>query len=294
MDYQHMTAFLMALCERYPFVSYGSLGQSILGRSIPLISIGEGKKAILYVGSHHGMEWITTTLLLRFLRELCEVIEENNTIFRYSTAYLCESRTLYIVPMLNPDGVEYALHGICEDNPLYERLLKMNDGDDFHHWQANARGVDLNHNYNCGFAEYKVLESEEGIEGGAPTRYSGEMPESEPEVGCLCNFLRFHEEIGMALTLHTQGREIYYKSGDVELPSSYRIARSFARMTGYNLGEAEGMAAYGGMTDWMIRELGRPCFTVECGKGKNPLPSSDLFEIYTEIREMLFCAPMFL
>ena len=40
------------------------------------------------------------------------------------------------------------------------RGLKYNQqSDDFSHWQANARGVDLNHNYDSGFYEYKKIES---------------------------------------------------------------------------------------------------------------------------------------
>ena len=63
-----------------------------------------------------------------------------------------------------------------------ERRRRAVPDGDFTHWQANARGVDLNHNYDAGFLEYKQIEAEQGILGGGPTRYSGECPESEPEV----------------------------------------------------------------------------------------------------------------
>lgn len=294
MDYALMMQYINEFCDRYSFMSVSSIGESIMGRSIPLITLGEGAKSALYVGAHHGMEWITSVLLLRFINEYCELMKKNSRIFNCTLSQLFSTRTIYIIPMLNPDGVDYQINGVSEENPIYERLLKMNGGSrDFTHWQANARGVDLNHNYNCGFAEYKRLEEEQGIFDGAPTRFSGNMPESEPETASLCNFLRFNEDIKMVLTLHSQGEEIYFTSGERTAPRSRTIAGALSRMSGYSLATPEGMAAYGGLTDWCISELDRPSFTVECGRGENPLPLGDYFKIYTDIREMLFMSPTF-
>ena len=276
-------------------MAVSSIGESIFGKSIPIITLGEGKKAVLYVGAHHGMEWITSVLLLRFINEYCELYSSTRRIYSYDLGYLFSTKTIYIIPMLNPDGVDYQINGVSEDNVIYDRLIKMNSNSrDFCRWQANARGVDLNHNYNSGFAEYKKIEAEEGISDGAPTRFSGNMPESEPEVASLCNFLRFNDDIKMVLTLHTQGEEIYYSSGECLAPRSQTIADALSRISGYKLSKPEGMAAYGGLTDWFISEIGKPSFTIECGKGENPLPLCDYFKIYTDIREMLFSAPTFI
>ncbi|MBO5845704.1 MAG: hypothetical protein J6Q77_03565, partial [Clostridia bacterium] len=92
---------------------------------------------------------------------------------------------------------------------------------------------------------------------------------------------------------HSQGEEIYYTSGDKVAPRSRMIAGALSRMSGYRLAEPKGMAAYGGLTDWCIAELDRPSFTIECGSGENPLPLKAYFEIYTDLREMLFMAPTF-
>ena len=294
-DHAALEEAVSELAYRYDFINVSTLAYSILGKSIPIITLGKGKKSVLYIGAHHGMEWISTVLLLRFINEYCEMFKKDSRIFNYTLKYLFSTKTIYIIPMLNPDGVDYQINGVSEDNVLYDRLVKMNGGStDFSRWQANARGVDLNHNYNCGFAEYKRLEAEAGIEEGAPTRFSGNMPESEPEVASLCNLLRFNEDIRMVLTFHSQGEEIYYTSGDRVAPRSRTVAGALARMSGYLLAELEGMAAYGGLTDWCIAELGRPSFTIECGKGENPLPLNDYFKIYTDIREMLFMTPTFL
>lgn len=299
MDHSAMMAVLDEFVSRYPWLSVTILGQSILGRHLPMIRLGdashEGREChrILYIGAHHGMEWITTTLLLRFINEYCELLKSDGMAEGIRVKRLHETCGIYILPMFNPDGVDYAINGVTEDNVLYERLIGMNGGStDFSHWQANARGVDLNHNYNAGFAEYKRLESENGIFGGAPTRYSGESPESEPETAYLCNYLRFGEPFGAVLTLHTQGEEIYYTSGGVTAPESERLGKYLARLSGYQLSKPEGLAAYGGFTDWYIREFEKPSFTVECGKGENPLPIRQMPMIYLGLRKALFSMPM--
>ena len=294
MDHAAMMRVLDLFVRRYDFLSVYTMGTSLHGRSIPMVRIGNEKatRTVLYVGTHHSMEWITTVLLLRFINEYAEHYRSRRRIFNINPEYLYRSRLLCIVPMLNPDGVELQIHG-ANDAPNRERLIAMNQGSgDFTHWQANGRGVDLNHNYNAGFAAYKELERSSGILGGAPTRYSGEYPESEPEVGVLANYLRFDDSVKLLLTLHTQGEEIYYTSDGKCPPKAKNIARLLSQMSGYSLSEAMGMASFGGLTDWAIRELNLPSFTIECGKGVNPLPLDTHFSIYTAIREMLFTAPI--
>ncbi len=283
------------LSQTHPFLKVTSLGTSILGKGLPCLMLGEGDRHVLYVGAHHGMEWLTAAWLLQFARELCVAKAERRTLYKQYIPLFLERFTVHIVPMLNPDGVDYQIHGPDQDNPIHTRVIAMNGGSaDFSSWQANARGVDLNHNYNVGFAEYKRLEKDSRIFGGGPTRYSGQDPESEPEVKGLCNYIRFYrEKLRLVVSLHTQGEEIYYQSGNA-LPTEYELAaKKVAQLCSYRLAKAEGLAAYGGLTDWCIQNLGIPALTMECGKGKNPLPLSCFFPVYTKIRETLFLAPTF-
>ena len=279
---------LRQLEQAFPAARVFRAGKSALGKEIPALGMGRLKNASLFVGATHGEEWLTSLLLMRFAWEIAAAWTDEAPSF----AGVTREKGLIIVPMLNPDGVDYQIHGPAPDNPLYDRVLAMNGGStDFTHWQANARGVDLNHNYDAGFAEYKRLEAEQGIGCGAPTRYSGQEPESEPEVSGLCGYIRFHENFRLILTLHTQGEEIYYRSGGKTLPGTYAAARKISSLCGYRLSEAEGLASYGGLTDWCIRSLGIPALTLECGKGVNPLPLSGFFPIYARLREVLFTAP---
>ncbi len=291
-DHAELMTAIGDMCARYEFLDLRYIGTSILGRPIPLLTIGHGARRVLYVGAHHGMEWITAYVLCRFLASVCRAIEKEQTLHGVSSSLLFDCATLCFVPMLNPDGVDYQIHGVKEENPLYNRLLDMNGGNtDFRHWQANARGVDLNHNYDADFWEYKKIEAENGILQGAPTRYSGESPESEPEVAALCNWIRFYEDLCGILTLHTQGEEIYYRCRGKCAKRAPAIAARLANLCGYRLSDAEGSASYGGLTDWCALEGQIPCFTLECGKGSNPLPLSDSDAIYRRLERLLFRFP---
>ncbi len=295
-DYKELLAATARIsADPNTFVSV--LTKSVLGREIPLISLGSGKKCVLYVAAHHGMEGITAGVLLDFISEYLAALSKKASMYGTPMKYLFETRRLLVVPMLNPDGVEYALHGVEIDNPLRMRVLAMNGGhgEDFSHWQANARGVDLNHNYNAGFAEYKEKERAMGILNGAPTRYSGEYPESEPETAALCRLLRAeHENLLGVLTLHTQGEEIFCSCAENLTAKSMSVGRVLSRLTGYRLARPEGLAAFGGLTDWCIRVLGRPSYTLECGFGINPLPPADRPLLYARLHKALFTFPLLL
>ncbi len=288
LTYNEMMKELDALREQYPFFTQTTIGKSLVGRDIPLISVGHGKKSVLYVGTHHGMEWITTGILLNYLSDLGRTVKSKGKLFGTDIEEILIHRTIYIVPMLNPDGVELQVNGYDGSNPLSERLLKMSGGD-FSRWQANGRGVDLNHNYDAGFFEYKEYESEHGIFAGA-TLFSGEHPESEPETSCLCSFIRSREP-ELLLALHSQGGEIYYDYNGYSPDKGRAIGRRISSLSGYTLSVPSGSAAYGGLKDWFIKEFDRPAFTIECGKGENPLPLCDCDVIYSVLRSTLMLCP---
>ncbi|MBQ8174960.1 MAG: gamma-D-glutamyl-meso-diaminopimelate peptidase [Clostridia bacterium] len=271
------------LREAHPMLFCGEIGKSTLGRPLRFFRIGRGKQAILYVGAHHGMEWVTSLVLFRFVDDLMKAISR-----RGMGNLLGKDRSLFVLPMLNPDGVEIELHGASAAGLLRDRILAQNGGnEDFTHWQANARGVDLNHNYDAGFGAYKEKEKEMGIFGGAPTRYSGPAPFSESESAAMRDFLLFTHP-ALTLTLHTQGEEIFYHKADPPVKGAENYGWMLATLTGYRLGQAKGAAAYGGMSDYIAEKLHLPAYTLECGLGKNPLSCEAGEGIYRGLRRALF------
>ncbi len=291
LDYELMMRYLDIMVDRYPFMSVSYIGESILGKGIPMITLGEGEKRIVYVGAHSAGEWRGSILLLKFINEYCEALKNNENICKYNIKYLFGMRQLCIIPMLNPDGVDININGISEDNILYSRLLSMNGGSDFSAWQANARGVTLSCNYRNGFSEYRNYASKAGIISGAPIGYSGEMPESEPEIGALCSNIRFSGDISASLCIDGIGERIFYKLGDKIVPKSRRIAESFTKMSGYSMQKDFEIVTNGGFMGFCIEELNIPSFNLMVGKSKDGILVESTFEIYTKIREMLFSLP---
>ena len=287
-DAAHRREIEAYLTEKHPVLSRTVLGKSVLGEEISLFRIGEGKRSTVYVGAHHGMEWITALLLYRFLDDFSKSTER-----RGAHSSFVKQHSLYVIPLLNPDGVEIMLHGAAAGGVLREQLLLQNGSADFTAWQANANGVDLNHNYDAGFAAYKALEKEMGIHGGGPTRYSGAYPLSEPESAALMGFLRKVKPT-LVLTLHTQGEEIYYRKTEPPVVGAAEIGSALSCITGYRLATPEGAAAYGGLADALAEGERVPAYTLECGLGKNPLPLRDAQPIYLRLRRALYLSLGFL
>ena len=265
-----------------PHVRYQRMGRSILGRDINAYFFGEGAGRVIYFAAHHAAESITCNLLFAFIHRFLNSgipcgIDRELLLKRFT--YVC-------VPCVNPDGIELRMHG-PEDSPLYSRQCAMTKGG-HSAWQANARGVDLNHNYSPGFAEYKMLEREMGITPGAGL-FSGEYPESEPEVGAVMRLVRTLMPSGL-ISLHTQGEEIFYQP---RCARSRRIAERMARLCGYTVSTPSGTALYGGLSDY-TGTLGIPSFTVEAGRGTNPLPDSDLEHIFSRLSAVLALFPTML
>jgi g-D-glutamyl-meso-diaminopimelate peptidase len=141
-DYLKLLTDLEVLNNKFPFVQITSIGNSVLGRDIYAVGIGNMKTSILYNGAHHALEWITTPILMEFLFWLCSNIERRDIFI---------NPTLWTIPMVNPDGVDLVINGLHDDNPYYSYLLLWNNyNSDFSKtWSANIRGVDLNHNYDA-------------------------------------------------------------------------------------------------------------------------------------------------
>jgi len=102
---------LSSLRETYPFLQTGSAGRSVLGKDIPYVRIGRGQKEVFYSAAIHANEWITSLILLEFLQEYCAAIQNNSTIWGFSARRLFESVSIYIMPIVNPDGVGFKIIG---------------------------------------------------------------------------------------------------------------------------------------------------------------------------------------
>lgn len=270
--------YIKQLCAQ--FVEAGAqcrvIGQSVRGRELPVLALGQGKRKLLYLCSTHATETVAGNVLMAFGYELLRERE----ICAVSCAQALRRNTLYILPLLNPDGAEIAQGRMAPEDRA--RLVFFNDGsEDFTHWQANARGVDLNHNFDADFLRGKALEREHGIYGPSSTRYGGKEAFSEPETAALRDFI-IEENIDALFAFHTQGEEIYHAGR-----GSQGMARIFAKASGYAVSAPEGIASCRGAKDWFCQTFDRPGFTIEMGRGENPLPVADAKGIWRKCRDML-------
>ncbi|QXM05524.1 M14 family metallopeptidase [Crassaminicella indica] len=291
--YDIMKRDIEGLKVRYPFLEVGIAGKSVLGRNLYYIKLGNGPNQVFYNGAHHSLEWITSLLLMKFIENFSKAYIREEVIRGYNTKDIWEKSSIYIIPMVNPDGIDLVLNGLQRNNPYYYQLIKWNKGNiDFSkNWQANNRGVDLNHNYDALWEKSKEAEKEYGIYGPGPTRYSGPYPESEPESKTVADFTRNHN-FRLVLAYHSQGEVIYWDFENLAPIEAKKIGEFFAKVSGYTLAETYGIASYAGYKDWFIDKYRRPGYTIEVGKGENPLPIEQFDKIYHDNEEILLLAPL--
>jgi len=291
-SYDIMQRDIQGLKARYPFIETGSAGNSSLGRNLSYIRLGTGPNQVFYNGAHHSLEWITSPLLMKFVEDFLRAYTLGQSIGGYNPRDIWNQSSIYIIPMVNPDGVDLVLNGLQISNPNYQNLINWNnESTDFSTvWQANNRGVDLNHNYNAAWQLSKDAEAIYGITGPGPTRYSGSAAESEPETKAIVNFTRNHN-FRLVIAFHSQGEVIYWNFMDMAPPIGKAIGESFSQISGYALDQTMGIAAYSGYKDWFIKDYKRPGYTIEVGLGTNPLPISQFDSIYNKnLRTLLYAA----
>jgi g-D-glutamyl-meso-diaminopimelate peptidase len=267
---------LRLLQSVYPFFETSSIGDSVLGKEIPEVLLGKGNKKVHYNGSFHANEWITTPVIMTFLNDYLLALTNHSDIRGVSMLPLYERFTLSIVPMVNPDGVNLVLDGPPSTEPYRSRVIEWNnDSTDFSGWKANIRGVDLNDQFP---ARWEIEKARRPTKPG-PRDYPGERPLSEPEAIAMAELTK-SRDFYRVIAFHTQGKEIYWGFENLEPPQSEVIVKEFSRVSGYKA--VQTLDSYAGYKDWCIQDWRRPGFTVELGEGTNPLPLSQLQEIYQE------------
>lgn len=280
--------YIRTILRAHPCSKNFSAGKSLLGRRISVLTLGEARRGVLFAGATHGSEWLTALVLLRFFDEVCSCLEQEECLYGINVRRAVLKRGIAVLPVLNPDGTEINLRGTRAAPTCAERLRRLSGGD-FEHWNANAAGVDINHNFGAGWDLLQQMEHDAGIYGPAPRQYGGPRPFSEPETRAACGICSTLD-ISRLYSLHSQGEEIYWYYGPRTPILSRDIAHELASASGYVVSAPNGMASHGGFKDWFIESFGRPGFTVEIGKGENPLPLSDLDEIYQKLAPALAAA----
>lgn len=252
------------------FTNTFTIGTSAEGRLLYCIPIGNANKNAVFAAGFHGLEYLTSTALLSFAEDFYFMNE-------YHDKY-----KVYIIPIINPDGIDIAINGINPKNNSHQKLIDYTGIINFtKQWQSNSNGVDINHNFNANW--------ESICDTPSFTKYGGRFPESEPETRSVVKFLnRVKPELFIAF--HSQGKEIYYDFNGMENKKSKETAQAIADKCGYTAAIPKGTASFGGAKDWYIKEYHKQAFTVELGYGKNPLPYSELEKMKYDTKKICLTA----
>jgi g-D-glutamyl-meso-diaminopimelate peptidase len=283
--YERLQEDISLLKQVYPFMNVSSIGKSVLGKDLFALQIGHGAKKVQMNASFHANEWLTTSLLMRFVNEYMLALTNNECMRGMDAMSLYENVSLHLVPMVNPDGVNLVVNKQVPSKTEMERVYEINNAeDDFTWWKANINGVDLNNQFP---AKWEIEKERKLPKTYAPRDYPGDEPLSEPEAIAMAE-VAHKEQFDLLVALHSQGKEIYWGYEGYEPSYAGTIVAEMERVSGYKA--IQHIDSHAGYRDWFIQEFQRPGFTVEVGKGINPLPLSTFDSVYEECRNILIAS----
>ncbi|WP_437808204.1 M14 family metallopeptidase [Sorangium sp. So ce1078] len=233
------------------------------GRADPLDrrrAAGDGprgrERTTVILSGIHPLEWVGIEAHLALLERL-------------ATEDL-GGRSIFAVPIVNPDGLLRVEMNLRSGRHRYVR--------------GNARGVDLNRNFDAGWYERGLVQRLIGL-----VVSPGSRPASEPEVEAIAHALS-SRRIDRALSLHSAGGAVLYPPAHSLWPVAdaaehrafaLRVARAADRKPYRAMSYvrfAWGIRKAGLEIDWLHDRHGALSLLVECSRGKLGLRPSRLVE----------------
>jgi carboxypeptidase T len=260
-SYVELEKDLMAMADAYPDVAkVEDIGDSLEGRNIYALKISdnvwaeENEAAVIFLGCHHAREWISLEVPFLLGKYLVENYGADPEVKR-----LVDSSEIWIIPLVNPDGLEYSIYFY-----RYWRKNRRDNGD-------GTFGVDLNRNYGYEWGYDNSGSSPDP----ASEIYRGPAPFSEPEVQAVRDFFG-QRKFQALISYHSFAQVILYPWGYKAAPSDQNalLARIAERMSDlmepvngrYYDPERSGASFYltnGDTTDWSFGVYGIPSYTIE-------------------------------
>ncbi|SCK01060.1 Gamma-D-glutamyl-L-diamino acid endopeptidase 1 [uncultured Eubacterium sp.] len=280
-SYSDMRKDIEQLTAKYPDrLTSQVLGESADGRNIYALCLGnpEAEKQIFVTAGMHAREYINCQVVMMMLERYCR---------NYGGKYkgktyrqLFDEVAVYIIPMVNPDGIAISQSGAgaIRNAALRKKVQKMPRRGGYSNWKSNARGVDLNHNY-------KMYAGKHPQRKPASDNYPGPSRFSESETKAVRDLMKSMTNMKACLNYHSMGQVIYWGYKNKSYKSkSYALAKLFKQMTGYYLiDESYTRATYGDLEHYVINEYRVPYVCIETGYGGVPVSSKQLLPIYKKL-----------
>jgi hypothetical protein len=266
--YAEMVADIHAVAAAHPnLVQLRSIGRSYQGRTLWMakvsqnVTVDAGRPEALFVGGTHALEHTGVEMTIRLLHWLVDGYGKDT-----QTTTVVNTRVVWILFNLNPDGSEYDIAG-----------------SHFHSWRKNrqpnagttAIGTDLNRNwgYRWGCC---------GLVSRSPSSpyYRGRAPYSAPEVAALKAFIASRvvggrQRIRTAVDFHESGRLVMWPYGYTRtaVPSDMTaldhsvfvaLGRRMAALNGYTPEQSSALYVDSGtLRDWLYGTYRVFAFTIE-------------------------------
>lgn len=298
--YEDMMADLKTLEDVYGhLMSMKTLDQTYDGRDIVDVIIGNEKSDhhVIIQYSIHAREYINTMICMNQLYSYLKGYN-SETYKEQSYPELFSQVCFHILPMSNPDGVTISQKGLKGiKSKKLKKILKKCYQDDhgtggvnqlttyWKQWKANARGVDLNRNFDSGWKSYQ------GTKHPSSAKYKGTSPASEVETQAILSLVDDYPIVG-CISCHSAYNVVFYDYGSKG--SIYKKDKALAdlvsQITGYSLKSSVSSSQdAAGCSDYFVLELKIPAVTIENGIGTCPL-SFDQLEVLDQNNEDLWPA----
>ncbi len=242
------------LRERYPdIIGSFNIGSSARGKPITCVTLGKGNKKSCIVAGIHAREHITISFTMRCIEEYAKAYKSGSYYGNYNIRELLDNYTLYIVPMINPDGTDISNAG---ESPLISTGYYDPDS-----YKLNANGVNLNRNFPYNWErQYTNWPYSAGED-----KYPGKYAASESETQAIIDLCAENDFLWL-LDMHIVGNGIYWRDEmNGAIPDDYAFANHIANNSGYMVfGMSTDVTVYsGGLENWFRCTYNRPALCIE-------------------------------
>lgn len=222
--------------------TYKIIGTSVEGRKIESYTYGSGTTTHLaFVGGiHGGYEWNSVLLAYAFI----DYLNANPTA-------IPKNLTITVIPSANPDGLFKVIgkegRFVATDAPTDAALLASG--------RFNARGVDLNRNFDCKWKPEGTWKNK--------TVSAGTAAFSEPEALAIKNFV-LNSKPNAVVFWHSQANAVYASEcNSGVLPQTLDIMNAYSKAAGYAAVPAFTAYEVNGDAEGWLASINIPAITVE-------------------------------